>query len=271
MTGRRGGPQRVRKSHIEGMSEALSARDWAILRTLDQVRLASGGQLERLHFHNLAGRSRAVVRGRVLKRLTDDRVLLPYERRIGTANRGSAELAYVLDSAGQRLARLRTNREDPEQPARRPRRPGERFVAHSLAVTELYVALVERRRIGSFRLEAFEVEPAWPNGLGGWVKPDAYLKLRNGDVADYWWYEADLATESLPTISRKLRVYVDFVTRGQLGPEDVMPRVVVGVPTDKRQWAVQREVSHLPDPADMMFRVTKLQDVADLLMQELIN
>jgi hypothetical protein len=34
---------------------------------------------------------------------------------------------------------------------------------------------------------------------------------------------------------------------------------------------VQREVSHLPDPADMMFRVTKLQDVADLLMQELIN
>jgi hypothetical protein len=46
---------------------------------------------------------------------------------------------------------------------------------------------------------------------------------------------------------------------------------VIGVPTDKRQWAVQREINRLPDPADLMFRVAKLPDVADLLMQELTN
>jgi hypothetical protein len=257
--------------YVEWLQENLSTRDWGIIATLDQLRLATGIQLECLHFHPLSGRSRAVVRGRVLKRLADTRVLMPYGRQVGGARSGSAELAYTLDSAGRRLADLRANRDDPEQPARRPRQPGERFVAHTVAVTELYVALVERERIGSFRLDAFDVEPAWSNGLGGWVKPDAYIKLRRGAVTDYWWYEADLATESLPTISRKLRAYLDFVARGQMGPDGVVPRVVVGVPTDKRQWAVQREINRLPDPASMLFQVVLLADVADLIIRELAS
>lgn len=270
MSARGRGPRRVRMPHVERLMQVLSSRDWAIINTLNRVRLASGVQLERLHFHNLGGRSRAVVRGRVLKQLTDVRVLVPYERQVGGGRRGSAELKYTLDSAGQRLVRLRANGETPELSVRRPRQPGERLVAHALAVTELYVALVEHRRIGPLKLKAFEVEPRLANGLGGWVKPDAYLKLGRGSVTDYWWYEADLATESLPTISRKLRAYLDFVERGQLGPDGVVPRVVIGVPTAARQWAIQREISRLPEPADVMFRVTLLPDVAALLMQELI-
>jgi hypothetical protein len=257
--------------YVERLTQILSPRDWAIIETINRFRLASGAQLERLHFHDLAGRSRAVVRGRVLKRLTDVRVLLPYERRIGSSWRGSANLVYTLDSAGQRLVRLRTNRETPDLSARRPRQPGERFVAHTLAVSELYVDVVEHSWTQQFELETFEAEPAWPNGLGGWVKPDAYLKLRRGTVTDYWWYEADLATESLPTIARKLRAYRDFAARGQLGPDGVVPRVVIGVPTEARQWAIQREVNQLPDPADLMFRVVQLLDVAGTIIQELVS
>lgn len=271
MNGTRRGPQRVRMPYVERLMQTLSTRDWAIVETLDGFRLASGAQLERLHFHNLAGRSRAVVRGRVLKRLTDARVLLPYERRIGTAHRGSAELAYSLDSAGQRLARLRTNRDTPERSGRRPRRPGERFIAHGLAITELYVSLVEYSRISPFTLETFEAEPAWPNGLGGWLKPDAYLKLARGTIVDYWWYEADLATESLPTIQRKLLAYLDFVRRGQLGPDGVVPRVIIGVPSQARQLAIQREVNRLPEPAELMFQVAQLPDVAGAIVQELVS
>lgn len=271
MTGQRRRLHRVRQPHVERLAQSLSARDWAIVEATDHLRLASGRQLERLHFHDLSGRSRAVVRGRVLKRLTDDRVLMPTVRRVGTGSRGSGQLAYALDTAGQHLAALRVNLVGPERPARRPRSPGERFIAHTLAVTELYVALVERRRISSFAIDAFEVEPAWANGLGGWVRPDAYLKLSHHSVTDYWWYEADLATESLPTISRKLRVYLDFVARGQLGPDAVVPRVVIGVPTDYRRWAIQCEINRLPQPADVMFQVALLPGVADLLIRELMH
>lgn len=266
-------PQRARRPYVEWLVQALSARDWAIIATVHRVRLASGVQLERLHFSNLAGRSRSVMRWRVLKRLTDARVLIALERRIGTAQRGSAKLCYGLDSAGERLIRLQTNRESLDAPVRRPRIPGERFVAHTLAVTELYVTLVERARLGRFILEEFQAEAAsyWPNGLGGWIKPDAFIRIRRAGVTDYWWYEADLATESLPTIRAKLLAYVDFANRGQLGLDGIVPRVLVGVPTAKRQAAVQSVTQTLPRPADALFVVAAMPEVAQVMESELIK
>jgi hypothetical protein len=273
MTGPARRPQRVRMPYIERLAQSLSERDWAIIETLDHVRLASGLQLERLHFHQLADHSRQVKRGQVLKRLVDARVLLPCERRVGAARHGSDQLCYVLDSAGRRLLQLRANQDAPERRVRRPRQPGERFISHAVAVTELYVALVEHSRVGRFIVEAFDAEPAcwWPNGLGGLLKPDAYVKLRVGTVTDYWWYEADLGNEVLPTIRGQLRVYLDFVARGQLGPDDIVPRVAVGVPTPARRSAVQREINQLPEPANVMFQVWLLPDVPAALIEELTN
>lgn len=267
------GPRRVRLSHIERLTQMLSARDWAIVSTLQRVRLASGMQLERLHFSDLDQRSRSVMRWRVLKRLSDARVLIPLERRIGAAQSGSARLCYGLDTAGLHLSRLRLNVVSPEQRIRRPRLPGERFIAHTLTVTELYAALVEHSRIDQFVLEDFQVEADgyWRNGLGGWVKPDAFVRLRLSAVTDYWWYEADLATESLPTIRSKFMTYLDFVHRGQLGPDDIVPRVIMGVPSRERQVAITRIVNGLPEPAAAMFIIVLLGDVAVILIQELMR
>ena len=41
------------------------------------------------------------------------------------------------------------------------------------------------------RLGGFDAEPAawWPNGLGGWLKPDAYVRLASGNFVDHWWIE----------------------------------------------------------------------------------
>lgn len=271
MTGRGRGPARVRMAHVERLLQTLSARDWAIIGTLDRVRLASGLQLERLHFSQLAGRSRTVKRGQVLKRLVDARVLATLDRRIGASRGGSAPLCYALDSAGQRLVRLRAEAELSGARARRPRLPGERFVAHALAVTELYTSLVEGSRRSSFALDAFQAEADayWPNGCGGWVKPDAFVKLRRGDVTDYWWYEADLATESLSTIRAKLLAYLDFAQRGQLGPDHVVPRVLFGVLTDRRQAAIQSVVMALPEPATALFLVVPMSRTAQVMVSEL--
>lgn len=273
MVGPGAGRQRVRWPYVEAVAERLTDRDWQILESLDRVRLATGLQLERLHFHDLAARSRSVMRWRVLKRLSDARVLAALDRRVGTARYGSSKLVYLLDSAGLWLARLRAEPAPRGGPVRRQREPGVRFVAHNLAVTELYVALVELARLGRLVVADFRAEAAayWPNGLGGWMKPDGFVQLRQGDVTDYWWYEADLATESLPTIRTKLLAYLDFVQRGQLGPDGIVPRVVIGVPTSKRQTDIQSVINALPEPAEVMFTVGLMSDVATVMASELMK
>jgi hypothetical protein len=271
MTGRGYGRQRVRVSYVEQLVEVLSARDWAIISTVARLRLVSGLQIERLHFSQLPERSRSVMRWRILKRLTDARVLAPLDRRIGTARHGSAKLCYALDSAGLRLVRLQANHASPAARVRRPRVPGERFVAHTLAITELYVALVEHSRLGRFTVAGFQAEAAWPNGLGGWLRPDALVQLQHRAVTDYWWYEADLATESLPTIRAKLLVYLDFVHRGQLGPDGIVPRVLIGVPTGQRLAALRTVVNALPSPAAVMFLVALMPDVPLVMADELVR
>ncbi len=268
-----GRPERVRMPYVEQLAERLSSRDWLIISTVYRLRLISGSQLERLYFNDLAGRSRSVKRWQVLKRLVDAGVLVPVERRVGTAHHGSAQLCYALDSGGLRLIRLRANRESPGAQVRRPRVPGDRFIAHTLAVTELYVTLVERSRLGGFSLAEFQAEADayWPNGVGSSIKPDAFIRLEQDGAADYWWYEADLATESLPTVHGKLLAYLDFVQRGQLGPDGVVPRVLIGVPTGKRQAAVQSVVDDLPEPADELFRVAEMAEVAQVMTDEITN
>jgi hypothetical protein len=265
-------PARIRMPYVERLMITLSARDWAIIETVYRLRLVSGDHLERLYFSDLSIHSQSVMRWRVLKRLVDARVLVPLERRIGTAQRGSSKLCYALDTAGAQLVRLRANAE-PEAAVRRPRVPGERFVEHMLAVSELYVALVERSRIGRFKLDDFQAEPAaWVrDGLGGWLKPDAFAKLSVGTVSDYWWLEVDLATESLPTVRGKLLAYLDFVDRGQLGPNGMVPWVLIGVPDRKRHSAVQRVVNTLPTPADYMFRVAELADAAAVMERTMVD
>jgi hypothetical protein len=278
LSGAVGRPKRVRVPYVEQLAERLSSRDWLILNTLNRIRLATGSQLERLHFSELAGRSRSVKRGQVLKRLVDVGALVALERRVGTANRGSAKQCYALDSGGHRLVRLRAGNTPLETHARRPRVPSDRLTKHTLAVSELYVELVERSRLGGFTLGDFQVEgdAYWPNGLGGWMKPDAFIRLENGKTIDYWWYEADmprhdsdLANESLPTVRNKCLVYLDFVQRGQLGPDGVVPRVAIGEPTSKQRDAVRAVVDELPAPAGSLFRITELGEVAQVMLDEL--
>ena len=89
-----------------------------------------------------------------------------------------------------------------------------------LAVSELYVGLVEAHRSGAAELLAFAAEPAcWRSfaGQGGEVvtlKPDAFVQLGIGDIERSLFVEVDLSTESQPVIQRKCRVYAAYWRTG---------------------------------------------------------
>jgi hypothetical protein len=261
------GPARryVSGVYIDQLLDRLSDRDWRIIADVWRCRVLSGDQITRLHFVNISELTRQRTRRVVLARLVEWGILSPFTRRIGGIRGGSAGSVFSLDTAGQRLVHLRwPEAAADEGRARRPWTPGQLFVAHALAVSAVYVSLVELSRSAGFTVEAFSTEPLawWPNGNGGYLKPDAYLKLAAGGVTGHWWLEVDRATESLPTIKRKLTIYLDFVGRGQLGPRGVIPRVMLSVPDERRRLGVQAVIDRLPPPADELFVVAIFDDTS---------
>jgi hypothetical protein len=249
--------RRVTGARVTEIARGLGERDKAILADVGRVRVLTGRQVERLHFAGLAGRHRDRTRRRVLERLVGLQLLTPLERRVGGVRAGSAGLVFALGPAGQRLLTVYDHGTGGR--VRRPGTPTPRFMIHNLAVAELYVGLTEAARGGAFTLTDFRTEPAcwWRDSEGAWVKPDAFVVVSTGEVEDCWAIEVDQATESLPTMRRKLKVYLDLVASGERGPDGgVLPRVLVTVPDERRLLAIQEVVRSLPEPASELFAVT---------------
>lgn len=263
---------RVRLGLVEWVAERLSARDRAVVELVNRLRVVSSSQLSRLLFVDLReGRSRTTARTRTLRRLVAWRVLYPLDRRVGGHHGGSGERCYVLDSVGQRLVIQWQQAAAAGVRVRRPGPPGERTLRHMIGVSELYASLVEVGRCDGFEVITFETEPAswWPNGLGGYLKPDAYVLLTRDDIRDHWWVEHDQATEGLPTIRRKIEMYGDFLRRGQLGPHQVVPRVLISTITEQRQKAIIGLLARLPPPANDLVSVEVASHAARMLSEVL--
>ncbi|WP_165938642.1 replication-relaxation family protein [Parafrankia sp. BMG5.11] len=243
---------------IEQLVDQLSPRDRAILLDLARVRVLTGEQLTRLHFQDLSITTRDRTRRRVLARLAEHDLVTPLERTIGGARAGSAGLVFALGVTGQRALPLLASARDAagggESRARRPWTPGQMFLKHSLAISELYVQLHEAQAASQLVLGRFAVEAAawWPDGAGGLLKPDASACVAHDDIEDSWFVEVDRATESPVTLGRKLRRYVDFARTGQLGPDGVTPRVLLTVPHERRMRDVRNLMARLPPPADQL-------------------
>ncbi|KDA44510.1 replication-relaxation family protein [Frankia sp. BMG5.23] len=243
---------------IELLVDQLSDRDRAILHDLGKVRVLSGAQLTRLHFHDLAATSRDRTRRGVLARLAGHDLVTPLDRAVGGARSGSEGHVYALGVAGQRAVPLLDAEEDSANQPARPRRPwtpGESFLKHTLAISELYVQLVEAQRAGHLTLLRFAAEAGawWPDGAGGLVKPDASACVAFGDVEDSWFVEVERSRKSPETLRQKFRRYVDFAHAGQLGPDGVTPRVLVTVPHERRLQEIRSVLARLPPPADQLF------------------
>jgi hypothetical protein len=218
---------------LAGLRERLSARDLAIVRQVGDLRLMSAWQIQALHFppsehenHSAAIRARQ----RVVNRLCRERLLLPLTRRIGGVRAGSAGLVLALWPVGWRILERGGAR-------RRTHEPSWRFFDHTLALAQLVVDVQLAARTGRVDVLDMQTEPAcWRSfgGLGGrlTLRPDAFLALGVGDYELCWFIEVDRATESLPTVLRKCRLYADYYQSGteQAAPGGVFPRRTTALP-----------------------------------------
>lgn len=251
---------RITAGRVAELEQQLSPRERAVIDTLDRVRLATTAQLQRLHVTDGSRASNMRRTQATLTRLIEVRALARLNRRVGGVRSGSAGFVYALDVAGQRLASVcgpaggrRT---------RRPWTPGAAFVAHAVAVTELYVQLRESERAGSWELLDFDAEPlCWRTfaSIGGGrtvLKPDAYFRLAVGHFEDSYFLELDRATQSGPAIARKLRTYQRFHDTGhEQERRGVFPRVLFLVPSEARKTALVDLAANQPPESWPLFAV----------------
>lgn len=240
------------------LADELSARDRAIVETV-AARLISGRQLERLFFsggQNAASSAR--LARRTFARLVERGVLGRLERRIGGVRAGAAGQVFFLTGRGQRCLAYWQGRG-----LVRPRsayEPTATFARHALAISECYVRLVEADRDGKVELAGFEGEPGcWHSfsGAGGarqWVKPDALVRLADGDFESRSWLEVDLGTEGRGALLRKARAYVACYRSGTTG--DAFPKVVWLVTNARRAELLVSVCGSLPADAWKLFAVT---------------
>ena len=244
----------VTPSALLRLDERLSDRDRDIVRAVAECTILSGSQLRRLFFPEAGqGRGDGQLARRSLLRLARYGLLVRLERRIGGLKGGSDGFCYRLGAAGQRLIRfwdgegMTRGRQLPE--------PGERFVQHRLAVSELYVGLRVAEADGLLELAFFESEPrSWrryvgPLGGNLTLKPDAFARVAVADVELWWFIEVDLGTVGQAARGAQAAAYRTYWRSGAAG--DVMPRVLWLGPDDPTLARVVAAIRPISEPAGL--------------------
>lgn len=260
-----------------------------ILADLARLRAVSGAQLDALHFRYPSPTVGATMRRRVLGRLVRDGLVATLPRAVGGVEHGSAGHVYTLTAAGHRL--LPRIGLAADRPARVPPEPSVRFLAHTLAISGLYVALRDSERSGDLQVTQFTGEPGcWHRtGYGDVLKPDAYTIVQRARMRHLWWVEVDRATESIPALRHKLTGYLTFALSGHGGPDitpdngtsgttnggtargrgRVVPRVLLTTPNPTRHERLAALLDRLPYPAAQLIQLTPHDDAAPTLARRL--
>jgi len=261
--------RRLSPRQLAVISEQLSLRDREALRTVSRFRVMSGAQLGELLWDEVSPNARARVARRGLARLARLGVLQPLARRVGGARSGSASTTFAVGRAGQYLLQSGAA---PRRRVRAAHTPGARYLAHTLAVAQLYVDLIAAQRQEQAELIRFEPEPeCWRPYMLGFgarqvLKPDAFLKLARGDYEFSWFIEQDMATEALTTVKSKAARYHEYFRTGtEQAARGVFPRVLWIVPDEDRAEAVREALAQLPAAAHRLFVVATTADALALL------
>ncbi|GJM39002.1 MAG: hypothetical protein DHS20C19_23690 [Acidimicrobiales bacterium] len=253
---------RVGARQLEDLRRSLTRRDLDVLASVDQYRLLTTTQLQRLHFaDHRSDASAARVCRRVLARLTDHRVLVRLRRRVGGVRAGSAGHIHAVGPLGHRLL-------DPKR-QKRWREPGTVFVDHTLAIAELAISTLEHAAADQHVL-VVETEPScWRTFTHRHtpmtVKPDLALVTATRAHEWRWFIEVDLGTESGPAIGRKCRIYDTYWRSGvEQHRHDVYPRVL-WVASSRERAEFMSLVIAASGAESSLFAVTTTDSAVDIV------
>jgi Replication-relaxation len=263
------GGTRVSRRRLAVIRGELSARDRAILTSLDRHRFLTTRQLQLLHFHDHATpEAAACICRRVLARLDQLEIIEHLQRRVGGVRAGSASFVWRVGLLGDRLLRQAHG----EGARARRKEPSARHLDHCLAIADCHLALVTAARAGHLELLTFATEPdCWRSYLGSGgarevLKPDLYAVTAIGEYEDHWFVEVDRATESLPTLMRKCVQYERYRRTGREQAEaGVFPLVVWVVPDDTRAAKLQAALQTARGLDMAVFRVTTAEQLLNLV------
>jgi len=225
--------ERVTAAELAVIGRRLSERELAVIETLSRWKLATATQLEQLHFNNYkTALTGARAARRTLERMTDQRLLVRLDRRIGGVRAGSAAFIYALGPLAHRMLEGHSRR--------RWKEPSFPFVAHTIAITQLATQLQTETPGGC---EVLELEPepeCWRtftsgHGTAEILKPDLAVVTADPDFESPWFVEIDLGTESSTAISRKANRYCRYFETGiEQHERQVFPRVLFVADTPRR-------------------------------------
>lgn len=247
---------RITAHRVARVLASLTGSQKLLLEHLATAKLLSGSQLRRLTDSRSVYERRALQRD--LKTLTELRVFARLARRVGGVRAGSDSFVYALDVVGQRILDPR-----PRRQWRRPWTPGVRVLGHTLAVSDLYVRLVEADRQGHLDLLHFATEPhcwrdfAGPGGARLTLKPDAHTVIATEDHELHYWIEVDRSTESLTWITDKAKAYSRYFNTGrEQQQEGVFPLCLWIAPDQQRAAGLTDALARLPADHWQLHRVT---------------
>ncbi|MBK8075052.1 MAG: replication-relaxation family protein [Kineosporiaceae bacterium] len=254
----------VTAAYVHKLRLSLTERDWDVIRTLRSVRLGSSQQLQTLHYAGVSTRRARAS----LTALAGKRVLATIPGSVGGAQAGSKGRVYGLDVAGARLAGI-----DAGARGVRPWGRGKAFLAHTLAVTDLYVALTTATRQTDLELMSFTGEPLCWRPIPGplqpnVIKPDAHLIVRTHGYTDHWFVEIDMGTEAPVVVARKCQVYRRYWLSGsEQVRTGLFPLVLWLAPDEARVAQLRSAISKLPVEARQLF-VVALQSEATARLKQ---
>lgn len=260
---------------LSELKDKLSERDLAILHDLENFRLLTTRQIQRLHFADGHRTTSAGTRActRVLSRLTDLGLITHLTRRIGGVRQGSAAMTWQLAAAGDRLLRALKGRGH----RRRYGEPTTEFIEHTLEAAELAVRLRETARSGVIELTTLQAERrAWRQFLGShgaavWLRPDLRAVTASDDFEQHWLIELDRNTERAKHLDRKLGTYAAYYRSGAYqAAHDLFPTVLWVAPSTDRLRQLAQLASELKLPADV-FRYCLPDAFIDIVVTETLG
>lgn len=263
--------QRISRRQLLELDSRLAERDRELLSAVQKHRYLMTGQVQRLLFTDAASPSAGLrAASRSLKKLRGFGLAGSLSRRIGGVRAGSGSLIWYITHAGERLLRLHDGR---AFPVRRHFEPSAFFLAHTLAVAEAAIKLIEISRGHEPQISALQLEPeCWRPyshaGVSCSLKPDLYAAVVTEEYEDRYFIEIDLDTESPVKIIEKCQKYHAYYRSGLEQEESGMfPLTVWIVPDKARKEKLIRHMREAFDKQAKLFAVITSGELEHLILE----